>query len=233
MEDLHQRRENPLRDVILGGQDGLVNALGIVLGISAAGGSINILIPTVLAASAAESISMGAVAYTSALSQKDHYEAERGKVRREIESHPEKAKEELQIIFEEKGFTGQTLSEIVNVITADKQLWQKTILGDSRHVHTVEIRSIQKSSIIVGVATAIGSIIPVLPFFFVSSGLVYTTAVILSVIVCTISLFGVGAYQALSLVGSWWKSGLRLVVIGLSAAIIGYFIAKLFNASGV
>ncbi|HYK08331.1 MAG TPA: hypothetical protein VEW42_02435, partial [Candidatus Eisenbacteria bacterium] len=40
---------NPLRDVILGGQDGMVNALGIVLGVAAAGGSAHILILTVLA----------------------------------------------------------------------------------------------------------------------------------------------------------------------------------------
>src|SRR5271166_3226572 len=70
---------NPLRDVILGGQDGLVNALGIILGISAASGSVHILIVTVVAASIAESISMGAVAYTSAMAQKDYYDSERAK----------------------------------------------------------------------------------------------------------------------------------------------------------
>src|ERR1700722_1865880 len=80
----HQRHEkhkkgNSLRDVILGGQDGLVNALGIILGVMAATNDIKILIATVLAATIAESLSMGAVAYTSAISQKDYYESERKK----------------------------------------------------------------------------------------------------------------------------------------------------------
>src|SRR5438128_8078970 len=51
-----------LRDVILGGQDGLVNMLGISLGVVSAGGSTHVLIATGLAASVTESISMGAVA---------------------------------------------------------------------------------------------------------------------------------------------------------------------------
>src|SRR5579864_1668082 len=76
---------NPLRDVILGGQDGLVNALGIILGIAAVTSDTHILIATVLAASIAESISMGAVAYTSALAQKDYYHSEREKENKEIE----------------------------------------------------------------------------------------------------------------------------------------------------
>src|SRR5579864_8703359 len=75
---------NPLRDVILGGQDGLVNSLGIILGVSAASGDTHVLIATVLAAAFAESISMGAVAYTSAMSQKDYYESERKKAHKEI-----------------------------------------------------------------------------------------------------------------------------------------------------
>src|SRR5258708_37146640 len=82
------KRENPLRDVILGGQDGLVNALGIILGYSAASSDVHILIATVLAATCAESLSMGAVAYTSMLSQKEHYAGERRKELREIERSP-------------------------------------------------------------------------------------------------------------------------------------------------
>jgi VIT1/CCC1 family predicted Fe2+/Mn2+ transporter len=59
--------------VILGGQDGLVNMLGIVLGVVAAGGSTHNLIAAGLAAAITESISMGAVAYTSFGSDRDFY----------------------------------------------------------------------------------------------------------------------------------------------------------------
>src|ERR1700694_1404537 len=68
---------NSLRDVILGGQDGLVNMLGIALGVVAAGGSNRVLVVTGIAAAITESISMGAVAYTSFGSERDFYLAEK------------------------------------------------------------------------------------------------------------------------------------------------------------
>src|SRR5213082_687369 len=70
---------NPLRDVILGGQDGLVNMLGIALGVVAAGGSTHVLVVTGIAAAITESISMGAVAYTSFGSDRDFYLAEKAR----------------------------------------------------------------------------------------------------------------------------------------------------------
>lgn len=221
---------NPLRDVILGGQDGVVNALGIVLGVAAAGGNVHILVATVLAASAAEAISMGAVAYTSAVSQRDYYEAELRKERYEIEKYPHMETEEVRRIYEEKGFKGKVLEEIVATIVSDKKIWTDTMMREELGIEKVETRNILRSAAVVGVTTAIGSMVPLLPFF--SSSLLTTSfrnELILSVIVCAIVLFGVGAYQAISLVGSWWKSGIRMVVIGLSAAFIGYFFARLIQ----
>jgi vacuolar iron transporter family protein len=230
---LIRKKENPLRDIILGGQDGLVNALGIILGVAAAGGNVNILIATVLAASAAESISMGAVAYTSTISQKDHYDSERRKVNRGIDEAPDMAREEVMQIFEKKGFSGNVLEEVATTITNDKKTWADLIMSEELGLEKVETKNALQSSVIVGAATAIGSIIPVIPFFLVGHGLPFSTAILLSIGFCTLSLFGVGVYQALTLIGVWWKSGIRMVGIGLSAAIIGYFIAKLFNAGWV
>src|SRR5213594_844780 len=80
------RQTNWLRDVILGGQDGLVNILGIILGVIAGGGSNTILLTAGFAAAITESISMGAVGYTSSVSQRDYYQAERAREAREIDA---------------------------------------------------------------------------------------------------------------------------------------------------
>ncbi len=228
----HQEKHitgNPLRDVILGGQDGIVNALGIVLGIAAAGGNVHILIATVLAASAAESISMGAVAYTSAVSQRDYYEAERIKEKKEIEDYPEMEKEEVRRIFEQKGFNGKVLEEIVKTIVSDKKIWVDTMMREELGIEKVEAKNILRSAIVVGLTTAIGSIIPLIPFIFGGTTTLFQTELFLSVVLCAFCLFGVGTYQALSLIGSWWKNGIRMVIIGLSAAFIGYIFARLIQ----
>jgi len=229
---LHKQQEkhtlnNHLRDVILGGQDGLVNALGIIFGIIAAGGDTRILIATVLAASFAESISMGAVAYTSALAQKDHYESERKKEHEEIEKYPDMEKEEIRQIYSKKGLHGHVLEEVVETISSNKKIWVDVMMAEELCIQPVHTKVVLKSSVIVTIATLIGHLIPLLPFFFVANQL----GLLLSLIITGITLFATGVYQALTLVGIWWKSGLRMLIIGMGAALIGYIVAKLFHAS--
>ena len=223
--ELH-KKENSLRDVILGGQDGLVNALGIILGVMVATADVKVLIATVIAATIAESISMGAVAYTSALAQRDYYLSERAIESEEVDKFPEMEKEELRRIYEEKGIKGKALEEIIDVISSDKKIWLDVMMAEELQIAPVNTKDVLKSSVIVTIATAIGHIIPLIPFFFFDPGASLITAIIIS----TITLFAVGIYQAVTLVGSWWKSGLRMVLIGMGAAFAGFLIAKLFHA---
>lgn len=105
LEQREQHRErNWLRDVILGGQDGLVNILGIILGVIAGGGSTTVLIATGVAAAITESISMGAVGYTSTVSERDYYRAEREREASEIDAAPDVERREIREIYEAKGF---------------------------------------------------------------------------------------------------------------------------------
>jgi VIT1/CCC1 family predicted Fe2+/Mn2+ transporter len=84
-----------LRDVILGGQDGLVNILGIILGVIAGGGSKAVLLAAGFAAAITESISMGAVGWTSAVAERDYYQAEQAREEAEIDATPEAERQEI------------------------------------------------------------------------------------------------------------------------------------------
>src|SRR5512141_1242902 len=98
-----------LSDVILGGQDGLVNVLGVILGVAAATSDSRIVIAAGMAATFAESISMGAVAYTSKLAEHDLYHSEREREHRHIHLAPDVEIEEIRDIYRQKGFDGETL----------------------------------------------------------------------------------------------------------------------------
>ena len=108
-----------LAEVILGGQDGLVNVLGVILGVAAATQDARIVIAAGLAATFAESISMGAVAYTSTLANDDLYLSEREREYRHIHLAPDVEIEEIRDIYRRKGFEGETLEKIVEVITSN------------------------------------------------------------------------------------------------------------------
>ena len=223
--ELH-KRENSLRDVILGGQDGLVNALGIILGVMVATTDTKVLISTVIAATIAESIAMGAVAYTSQMAQKDYYLSERELESEEVDKFPEMEKEELRRVYQEKGITGDLLEKLVDKLSSNKKVWLDVMMAEELQIAPVNTRDVLKSSVIVTIATAIGHIIPVVPFFFLDP----KTGLILAIMISVLTLFAVGVYQAVTLVGSWWKSGLRMVLIGMGAALLGFVIAKFFHA---
>lgn len=87
--EVHNHNNNfNLKDIILGEQDGLVNVLGVILGVAAATYEIKIIIVAGLAATFAESISMAAVAYTSTKASLSYYLAEEEREKREIKEDP-------------------------------------------------------------------------------------------------------------------------------------------------
>ena len=221
------RRVNWLRDVILGGQDGLVNILGIILGVIAGGGSKAVLLAAGFAAAITESISMGAVGYTSATAERDYYQAERDRESAEIDATPEEERQEIREIYAAKGFSGDLLDRVVDTITGNRDGWLATMMDEELHLQPVNDRDIFRSAVVITIATLIGHMIPLLPFAWLPRATALITAIALSALV----LFGVGVYSAATLVGDWRKSGLRMVVIGLGAAAVGFLIGRLFHAA--
>src|SRR5258706_15712538 len=188
---------NSLRDVILGGQDGLVNMLGIALGVVAAGGSTHVLIITGVAAAITESISMGAVAYTSFGSDRDFYLAERNREQTEIEAQPDDEREEIREIYAAKGFKGQLLEDVVSTITSNRETWVNTMMNEELHLQPVAQQSLVQSAVVVTIATLIGHFIPIVPFMVVAR----TPAIVLAIALSAVTLFAVGVYPAITLLG--------------------------------
>src|SRR5579884_1442753 len=116
----HELRTNWLRDVILGGQDGLVNILGIILGVLAGGGSRTVLLSAGFAAAITESISMGAVGYTSTVADRDYYQAQRAIEASAVRDDPDMERHEVEELYRSKGFSGDLLDQVVTTITANR-----------------------------------------------------------------------------------------------------------------
>ncbi|MEK6982677.1 MAG: VIT1/CCC1 transporter family protein [Candidatus Micrarchaeota archaeon] len=217
-----------LRQVILGGQDGLVNVLGIVLGLAAAAiVNTNIAAGAVivggLAATFAESISMAAVAYTSGKAQRDFYYKELERERQEIKEFPDVEKEEIKLIYMKKGFKGKDLEGIVKHIISDEKLWLETMMTEELGLSESADINPTKEGIVVGISAFVGSLIPLTPFFFMN----VVSASYVSLFVSAISLFAIGAYKGKTTLGTWWKTGLEMMVIGLAAAFIGFLVGFL------
>jgi len=223
-KDPHQQA-SALSDIILGGQDGLVNVLGVILGVAAATGDPYVIMVAGLAATFAESVSMAAVAYTSTLADADYYESEREREYRHIQEVPNLEKEEIRAIYRAKGFAGDLLERIVNTITSSPDVWVAVMMSEELQLQPVDRRTALRSAIIVGIAAIIGSLIPLAPFIFAP----VSVGIILSIVLSALVLFIVGVVKARMTVGHPGKSGLEMAAIGTISALVGYAVGALLK----
>ena len=224
-----------LSDFILGSQDGLVNVLGILLGLVAAslqpGSHITseIVLVAGLSALGAESIAMAAVAYTSTYSRMRLYGSERERELREMREVPELEREEVRTILRGWGYQGDEVEDMLRRIEAKPKAWLDLMMAFELNLSYVPPEAPRKSAGLVGFATVLGHFVPLVPFFLMEFSLVQ--AAIVATILSGIMLFGIGFYEARVTAGSIWRSGVRLVVIGLASGfaglVIGHFAALL------
>jgi VIT1/CCC1 family predicted Fe2+/Mn2+ transporter len=219
------RRASSLSNIILGGQDGLVNVLGIVLGVAAATSDPRIVIVAGLAATFAESVSMGAVAYTSTLADADFYESERAREYRHIAEVPHVEREEIRRIYAAKGFEGELLERIVATITASPDVWVQVMMAEEHKLQPADRGVALRAALVVGISAIVGSLIPLAPFVFLPVSASMVVAIILTAAV----LFAVGAYKARTMVGHPARSGLEMALIGTASALAGYAVGVLLK----
>lgn len=218
-----------LSDFILGSQDGLVNVLGILLGISAATSDVRIIYVGALAALGAESISMGAVAYTSTVARRRQYLKESDREHLETVQDPAMEREEVSNILKGWDYQGAELETMTNQIASNPKAMQEFMMSFELKLAPVEKEEARRSFAVVLSSTIFGSIIPLIPFLFVTAATI-TAGSIASVIVSGALLFFIGAYEARTTVGSVWWSGLQMMIIGLSAGFAGYLIGRLVGS---
>ena len=220
-----RRLASKLSEIILGGQDGLVNVAGVILGLAAATSDTRIIIAGGLAATFAESISMAAVAYTSTLANRDHYSAEVMRQKEEIKQAPEIKRGQVARLFQSWGFKGRILDEVVENMTQNDGHWAELLVANDLKLQPVEENGLLGDSILVGVSAVIGSFIPLWPFFFFPPNI----AIWLGLLCTAVTLYAGGVIKAKLTVGKPSRSGLQMLVIGMLAALVGYAIGLFFT----
>lgn len=212
-----------LSGIVLGGQDGLVNVLGIVLGVASATSDQFIVIVAGLVATFAESVSMAAVAYASSRAEADHYKRELAQERWEIEHLPEVEEEEIRLIYMKKGYRGKELAQMVKNTVSNKEMWLSVMMNEELGMNAPDDAAPFNAALVVGASAIVGSLIPLLPFIL----LPVQESIYASVALATLVLFAAGAYKAKITVGSWLKSGAEMAFVGMLAALVGFVVGKL------
>ena len=136
---------------------------------------------------------------------------------RHIEFAPEGEREEVRQIFARKGFEGEELGRIVELITADRKRWIQTMLMDEYGLpHAV--RSPWIAALCTFTAFLICGLAPLVPYLF---GIEHSLT--LSIVLTGIVFFAIGSVKSRWSTSSWWHSGLATFAVGAIAASLAYF----------
>ncbi len=224
-QDDPHRKASLLGEIILGGQDGVVAVLGALLGVAAASASEKLVVAAGVATACADAISMAAVAYTSTQAQGDVYRSEVAREYRHIREVPTLEQAEVRDIYARKGFQGALLDRIVATIVADPDVWVAVMMAEEHHLLPVDRMHALGSALVVGVATMVGALLPVVPFFLFPVQVAMWSATAIA----GGSLFAIGAYKASVTVGRPWRAGVEMAAIGIVSALVGWGIGAAFG----
>jgi predicted membrane protein (TIGR00267 family) len=222
-----------IRELVFGLEDGLVSTMGAVAGIAAGTEDARIVVLSGVVIVAVEALSMTAGAY---LSSKSHVQMLQKKIddeRREIETKPEEETEELRVMYRQRGFSEDEIVILVRRITQDKELWLEEMMAKELRIGLNDMDEPKSRALVMGVAYLIGGALPVVPYLL----LPVHPAIVVSVIVTILALYGIGYIKGRALGGNRWKSGGEMVLIASAAALIAYLIGKavgmFFGLTGV
>src|SRR5215216_4304791 len=173
-----------LRNVVYGFNDGLTANFGLVAGVI--GASSETVHHTVIVAGVAgliaDALSMGSSGYLAAKSEQEVYANEIAMERDEIALMPEVERDELALIYEAKGMDAPSAHALATQVMADPQRMLEEQVQEELGIGEVDM-SPMREAWVTGVATAIGAVIPVAPFFFTTG----MTAIVLSFTIAMLS----------------------------------------------
>jgi vacuolar iron transporter family protein len=156
-------------------------------------------------------LSMATGAYLAERSTAEVAAANLKRERDEVLAHPEEEKEELSLYYQLKGLTAEEADMLVARIAEDPEKLFKAIAVEELGSADANRGDPIEAAIAGGVSTAVGAMVPVLPFFWLSG----TAGVVVAAAVSLVAHFGVGAAKSLFTLRSAWSAGLEMTVAGV------------------
>lgn len=151
--------------------------------------------------------------------QRDHLESIRREEEEHIDEIPDGEREEIRQIFQEKGFRGDTLKNIVNTITNDRRLWIDTMLREEHGLNGLAPSPIMSSVTTFAAFVVVGAV-PLMPFLF--DDLVIHHQFIGSSILAAVMFFLIGTLKSVRFGRPVLGNGVKTLLTGGTAASLAF-----------
>lgn len=208
-----------LRDAVLGAIDGCVTTFALVAGATGAGFSSVVALVLGISSLLADGLSMAISNYQGSKTEQERLHQAYHMENLHIDHYPEGEIEEIRQIFAMKGFEGEVLEQIVEVITSDRQLWLDTMITEEHGLSLTAPDPVRAGLYTFSAFVAVG-LIPLLPFFVpaLSGGTVFAASAVLT----GVAFLGIGVAKGKLMEQSPLRSGVEMLLTGGLAAAVAY-----------
>ena len=224
-------RHSYLGDFILGAVDGAVTTFAIVSGAAGAGLSNGVVIVLGIANVLADGVSMAAGNFLRARSDQQLLERFRRMEEMHIERIPQGEREEIRQIYLAKGFSGEILEHIVQVITEDRRRWVDTMLTEEWGLQ-LQPPTPWRAGLATLAAFILAGIVPLVPTLLLVSGRA-AESFLASSVLTGITFFVIGVIRGRIVGRRPLASGVETLLIGGTAALVAFGVGRLLQALAV
>ena len=236
MEDLYHKRstffgfqKEYIAEFVYGGIDGVITTFAVVAGSAGAELAVPIVLILGFANLIADGFAMSVGSYFSAKSENESYDKHKAVEYWEIENLREKEVEEIREIYEAKGFEGDLLKQVVDVITSDDEVWVDTMMKEELEIMKDD-RPPWKRGLVTFLAFNLVGFIPLSAYAF--AGFIDASSsdlFMLSSFSTAVALAFIGALKGYVTEQSRIKGILETVFLGGIAAIIAFFVGDILE----
>jgi vacuolar iron transporter family protein len=211
-----------LRDFVYGAIDGTVTTFAVVAGVEGANLSATVVIILGIANLVADGFSMAVSNFLGSRADAQRRERARREEQRHIELVPEGEREEVRQLFAAKGFAGVELERVVDVITADREIWLATMMREELGYGSDAANPLRAAAATFAAFVAVG-FLPLAPFVLdlvLPGDLAAPSA--WSAALTGVAFVVVGGLKARFVEQPFWRSGLETLAVGGVAALLAF-----------
>lgn len=218
--------KSALGDSVLGGVDGIITTFAVVAGSTGGRLSTQVIVVLGVASLFADGFSMAVSNFLSTSSKREEVKRAREDEAWQIGKYPKGERQEIREIFARKGFGGQTLDQIEEVISRNHGVWVDTMIEDELNLekHPGNPWTAATATFI---AFLVFGFVPLVPYVFsMPEPLAFNVSAGLS----GVAFIVLGVIKGLRLGRSPARSGLQTFLIGAFAAVLAYSIGVLLRS---
>ncbi len=217
-------RLSRIRQLVFGSLDGLIVPLGVVSGVAGGVGDSRVVIVAGIAEAFAGALSMGAGEFISGRAEAQVQQTEVRKELDEMERAPEYEFNELVEIYERDGVEPDDARLLVGTLARYPTAYKSAMVGKELGIATLEPQTVRiPEALTIGVSYLIGSIFPLLSYFFFPVPIALPISLVLTFIALVIVGIIKGKLASMNLV----TSVIEIVIVGAVSAAGGYLLGSL------